>query len=72
MSTYEATAVSGYLIGFLVHGKKNSVPGYPTSVPRFEEPVPREIGAAPLMDWEDVKKLLAQKVNAANFETVFR
>lgn len=64
--------LSGYLIGYLVHRKKDLPPICAASVLPFEEAIPHETGAAPLMDWEDVKKLLAQKVNAGNFEPVFR
>ncbi|XP_060900281.1 transferrin receptor protein 1-like [Labrus mixtus] len=59
--------IIGYLIGFLVHRKKDVAPICAT----FDKVVAPETGAAPLMDWDDVKKLLAQKVSAANFEPVF-
>lgn len=64
--------LSGYLIGYLVHRKKDLAPTCAASVVRFDEAVAHETGAAPLMDWNDVKKLLAQKVTAANFEPLFR
>ncbi|XP_078120695.1 transferrin receptor protein 1-like [Sander vitreus] len=64
--------IIGYLIGYLVHRKKDLAPTCAASVVRFDEAVAHETGAASLMDWDDVKKLLAQKVTAANFEPVFR
>ncbi|XP_031149043.1 transferrin receptor 1a isoform X1 [Sander lucioperca] len=64
--------IIGYLIGYLVHRKKDLAPTCAASVVRFDEAVAHETGAAPLMDWNDVKKLLAQKVTAANFEPLFR
>ncbi|KAM6989589.1 transferrin receptor protein 1-like [Tautogolabrus adspersus] len=63
--------IIGYLIGFLVHRKKDVAPICAASVLPFKEVVAPETGAAPLMDWDDVKKLLAQKVSAAKFEPVF-
>lgn len=40
---------------------------------QFEQPaVAHETGAAPLMDWDDVKALLADKLSAPKFESVFR
>lgn len=65
--------LSGYLIGYLVHQKKDFAPNCAPSVSTLEQPVVvHETGAAPLMDWDDVKKLLAQKVSAGKFESVFR
>ncbi|XP_070774759.1 transferrin receptor protein 1-like [Enoplosus armatus] len=64
--------IIGYLIGYLVHRKKDVAPICAASVLPFEDTVAHETGAAPLMDWDDVKKLLAQKVTAAKFEPVFR
>ena len=63
--------ISGYLIGYLVHRKRDLTPSC-VAVGAFEEPVPHETGAAPLMDWEDVKNLLAEKLSAANFDSVFK
>ncbi|XP_035525871.1 transferrin receptor protein 1-like isoform X2 [Morone saxatilis] len=63
--------IIGYLIGYLVHQKKDLAPSCADSVLSLEEPVPHETGAAPLMDWDDVKKLFAQKLTVANFESVF-
>ncbi|XP_029309642.1 transferrin receptor 1a isoform X2 [Cottoperca gobio] len=64
--------IIGYLIGYLVHRKKDAAPTCALSVERFEGAVAHETGAAPLMDWDDVKNLLAQKLDAASFEPVFR
>ncbi|TDH06268.1 hypothetical protein EPR50_G00129280 [Perca flavescens] len=64
--------IIGYLIGYLVHRKKDLAPTCAASVVRFDEAVAHETGAASLMDWDNVKKLLAQKVTAAKFEPVFR
>lgn len=67
--------LSGYLIGYLVHRKKDlASPTYRSAATTgpFEEVVPHETGAAPLMDWDDVKKLLAQKLSVEKFESVFR
>uniref|UniRef100_A0A8P4KLU6 Transferrin receptor protein 1 n=1 Tax=Dicentrarchus labrax TaxID=13489 RepID=A0A8P4KLU6_DICLA len=63
--------IIGYLIGYLVHRKSDLAPSCAASVLPLEEPVPHETGAAPLMDWDDVKKLFAQKLTVANFESVF-
>lgn len=64
--------LSGILIGYLVQHKKDTPPSCAASVLPFEDPVPHETGAAPLMDWDDVKKLLAQKLSAEKFEPIFR
>ncbi|XP_034559007.1 transferrin receptor protein 1-like [Notolabrus celidotus] len=62
--------IIGYLIGFLVHRKKDVAPNCP-GLPSEEGMLPPETGAAPLMDWDDVKKLLKEKVSVAKFESVF-
>ena len=64
--------ISGYLIGFLVHRKKEVAPTCATSVTAFQEPPVHETGAAPLMDWDDVRKLFADKISPSKFESVFR
>ncbi|XP_071346594.1 transferrin receptor protein 1-like [Trachinotus anak] len=56
--------IIGYLTGYLVHRKKDLAPTPSASMLPFEQPV------APLMDWDDVKKLLAEKLSAAKFEPV--
>lgn len=58
-------SLSGYLIGYLVHRKKDAA-----TVLRLEDPLPYQDNVIPLMDWGDVKKRLSQKVSAANFEPV--
>ncbi|XP_054452362.1 transferrin receptor protein 1-like isoform X2 [Anoplopoma fimbria] len=63
--------IIGYLIGYLVHRKKDLAPICEDSLPTFVRPIDLETGAAPLMDWDDVKNLLAQKIAAAKFEPVF-
>ncbi|XP_053293176.1 transferrin receptor 1a [Pleuronectes platessa] len=63
--------IIGYLIGYLVQRKKDLTPSFPaSSFPSLKEaaPVPYETGAAPLMNWGDVKRILAQKLSASNFE----
>ncbi|KAM9350106.1 transferrin receptor 1a [Symphorus nematophorus] len=62
--------IIGYLIGYLVHRKKELAPNTVACAQPYKEPVPHETGAAPLMDWDDVKKLLAGKLSADKFETV--
>ncbi|XP_053186332.1 transferrin receptor protein 1-like [Scomber japonicus] len=63
--------IIGYLIGYLVHRKKEVAPTCAASAVPFEVPPYHETGAAPLMDWDVVKKLLADKLNARNFESAF-
>lgn len=63
--------IIGYLIGYLVHRKKDAAPICSASMVRVKGPIPHETGAAALMDWDDVKNLLAQKVSADKFESVF-
>ncbi|XP_039998898.1 transferrin receptor 1a [Xiphias gladius] len=64
--------IIGYLIGYLVHRKKDLAPSPAVPVVPFEQPVSHETGAAPLMDWDDVKKLLSNQLSATKFEPVFR
>ncbi|XP_030607288.1 transferrin receptor protein 1-like [Archocentrus centrarchus] len=62
--------ITGYLIGYLVHRNKNLAPTCALSALSFEDTVvAHETGAAPLMDWDDVKKLLAQKLTAPSLDT---
>uniref|UniRef100_UPI0037E86FED transferrin receptor protein 1-like n=1 Tax=Semicossyphus pulcher TaxID=241346 RepID=UPI0037E86FED len=63
--------IIGYLIGFLVHRKKDVAPNCASSTLPPEMYVAPETGAAPLMDWDDVKKLLKERVSAAKLESVF-
>lgn len=63
----------GCLIGYLVQSKKEAVPSCAepsTYLP--EAPPNHETGAAPLMDWDDVKKFLGQKLSAEAFDSVLR
>ncbi|CAL8325006.1 unnamed protein product [Arctogadus glacialis] len=66
--------IIGYLIGYLVHRKKEEValscklPDLPFSPPSVAQ---RETGAAPLMDWVDVKSLLAEQLSADKLDQAF-
>ncbi|KAM3866059.1 transferrin receptor protein 1-like [Diretmus argenteus] len=67
--------IIGYLIGYLVHRKKDLAPCI-APISRDDDDtssrfVPEETGAAPLMDWGDVKSLLAQKLDVSKFENTF-
>ncbi|XP_077413901.1 transferrin receptor protein 1-like [Vanacampus margaritifer] len=64
--------IIGYLIGYLVHRKRDLPDSCATSVEKSDEPVAHEMGAAPLMAWSDVKNAFAQKLSASNFQTAFR
>uniref|UniRef100_A0A669C3T1 Transferrin receptor protein 1 n=1 Tax=Oreochromis niloticus TaxID=8128 RepID=A0A669C3T1_ORENI len=61
--------IIGYLIGYLVHRNKDLAPTCAPSAFRYED-IPHETGAAPLMDWDDVKKLLAQKLTTSSMDAV--
>ncbi|XP_030607292.1 transferrin receptor protein 1-like isoform X1 [Archocentrus centrarchus] len=62
--------IIGYLIGYLVHRNKDLAPTCAPTALSFEDTVvAHETGAAPLMDWDDVKKLLAQKLTAPSLDT---
>ncbi|XP_047223994.1 transferrin receptor protein 1-like [Girardinichthys multiradiatus] len=63
--------IIGILIGYMSHGEKNVAPVCASSISLNENDVPHETGAAPLMDWDDVKSLLAQKFTAAKIEQAF-
>ncbi|MED6252578.1 hypothetical protein ATANTOWER_013862 [Ataeniobius toweri] len=63
--------IIGILIGYMSHGEKNVAPVCASSISLIENNVPHETGAAPLMDWDDVKSLLAQKFTAAKIEQAF-
>ncbi|KAJ0011829.1 hypothetical protein NQD34_012804 [Periophthalmus magnuspinnatus] len=64
--------IIGYLIGFLVHRKKDMAPACPhTFIPK-PGPVVIERGAAPVMEWDSVKKLYAEKLKMSNFDATFR
>lgn len=66
-------ALSGCLIGYLVQPKQEAAPTCePKTLTYEEEEVPREDNVIPLMNWDVVKKMLYDKVSAANFESVFQ
>uniref|UniRef100_A0AAZ1XMR4 Transferrin receptor protein 1 n=1 Tax=Oreochromis aureus TaxID=47969 RepID=A0AAZ1XMR4_OREAU len=65
----ESLPLSGYLIGYLVHRNKDLAPTCAPSAFRYED-IPHETGAAPLMDWDDVKKLLAQKLTTSSMDAL--
>lgn len=52
--------------------RKEAAPVCASSISLVDNDVPHETGAAPLMDWDDVKSLLAQKFSAAKLEKAFR
>ncbi|KAM9718645.1 transferrin receptor protein 1-like [Menidia menidia] len=57
--------IIGYLVSYMVHGKKELAPVCATSTLKSEgDVVAHETGAAPLMNWDDVKKLLAARLSA--------
>ncbi|XP_013768555.1 transferrin receptor protein 1-like [Pundamilia nyererei] len=63
--------IIGYLIGYLVHRNKDLAPTCAPSALRYEDvSVAHETGAAPLMDWDDVKKLLAEKLTTSSMDAV--
>ncbi|XP_076018357.1 transferrin receptor protein 1-like [Genypterus blacodes] len=66
--------IIGYLIGYLVHRKKDLAPTTAAAVLPFDDKyeIPSETGAAPLMNWADVKRLLAEKLGPSKFEETFR
>uniref|UniRef100_A0AAV2JUZ5 Transferrin receptor protein 1 n=1 Tax=Knipowitschia caucasica TaxID=637954 RepID=A0AAV2JUZ5_KNICA len=63
--------IIGYLIGFLVHRKKDMAPACVGPVISIEEPVVMERGAPPVMNWDSVKKLYAEKLLKGNFDATF-
>lgn len=65
-------SVPGYLIGYLVHQKKDMAAKCTDTFIPLQDNVVQERGAAPLMDWDDVKKLYAEKLKTSNFESVFK
>ncbi|XP_068196117.1 transferrin receptor protein 1-like isoform X2 [Antennarius striatus] len=64
--------IIGFLIGYVVYQKKREEPLCKSTVLPFQEPLPHETGAAPLMDWEDVMKFLNEKFSNDKFEAAFR
>ncbi|XP_077360470.1 transferrin receptor protein 1-like [Festucalex cinctus] len=63
--------ITGYLIGYLVHRKRNLPDSCATSMDQPDQPIFHETGAAPLMAWSDVKNAFGQKLSASNFQTAF-
>ncbi|CAB1317912.1 unnamed protein product, partial [Coregonus sp. 'balchen'] len=64
--------IIGYLIGYLAHRKKELAPS--CSRITSEDSVSEgsfKTETTPLMDWNDVKSLLGQKLSASSFETAF-
>lgn len=66
------TVLSVCLIGYMSYQKRDVAPACAPSVRPFEETVVRETGAAPLMDWDSVKKLLSQRLTASKLDSAFR
>ncbi|XP_034040013.1 transferrin receptor 1a [Thalassophryne amazonica] len=69
-----AIFILGYFIGYLVQQKGVVSPSCAASTLPFDEFLHQpsiETGAAPLMEWADVKKLLAQKLSAQSFDATF-
>lgn len=56
----------------MTNKKKELAPVCASSISVVNDDIPRETGAAPLMDWDDVKKLLTEKFSAAKLEKVLR
>ncbi|KAM6918332.1 transferrin receptor protein 1-like [Xenentodon cancila] len=63
--------IIGYLIGYVVHRKKDLAPVCAASLVPSGDAVISETGAAPLMDWEDAKKLLNEKLTTSKLENAF-
>ncbi|KAM4551336.1 transferrin receptor protein 1-like isoform 1-T3 [Odontesthes bonariensis] len=61
--------IIGYLIGYMVHRKKESSPVCAASFLPYEHVVDHETGAAPLMNWDDVKMLLTKKFTASKLDS---
>ncbi|KAG7526438.1 hypothetical protein JOB18_040221 [Solea senegalensis] len=65
--------IIGYLIGYLVHRKKDLSPISPDFDPVEKTfPIIHETGAATPMNWDRVKNLLANKISPSKLESVFR
>uniref|UniRef100_A0AAZ3RUM9 Transferrin receptor protein 1 n=1 Tax=Oncorhynchus tshawytscha TaxID=74940 RepID=A0AAZ3RUM9_ONCTS len=65
--------IISYLIGYLSHRKKELAPPS-CSRSTFEESITQssvKMEADPLMDWNDVKRLLDEKMSASSFESAF-
>ncbi|KAF7666428.1 hypothetical protein LDENG_00106090 [Lucifuga dentata] len=67
--------ITGYLIGYFVQQKKDLAPSKAVTILPIGDSdvqVARETGAAPLMNWDDVKKFFAQNLNESKFENTLR
>ncbi|XP_039878359.1 transferrin receptor protein 1-like [Simochromis diagramma] len=63
-ATIVFTFVFGYLTGYLVHKNKD----LNCSCAPSEDDITHKTGAVPFMDWDDVRKLLGDKLNTSNLE----
>ncbi|KAM9844896.1 transferrin receptor protein 1-like isoform 2-T2 [Aulostomus maculatus] len=63
--------IIGYLIGYLAYRKRDCDPGCAVPTFAFESSAVHETGAAPLMDWDNVKSLLSQKLSESSLRAVF-
>ncbi|KAM6948257.1 transferrin receptor protein 1-like [Aplochiton taeniatus] len=66
--------IIGYLIGYLVHRKKEAAPvsgGCDPPVAEEQQAFLDAAMAAPIMDWSDVKALLARKLSPERFDDAF-
>uniref|UniRef100_A0A3P9KPP3 Transferrin receptor protein 1 n=1 Tax=Oryzias latipes TaxID=8090 RepID=A0A3P9KPP3_ORYLA len=63
--------IIGFLIGYAVSQKKEQAPVCAASVSTADTTYTHETGAAPLMDWDDVKRLFVQKLTPAKLEKTF-
>ncbi|XP_024129054.1 transferrin receptor protein 1 [Oryzias melastigma] len=63
--------IIGFLIGYAVNQKKEPAPVCAASVSSSDTTYTHETGAAPLMDWDDVKGLLTQKLTTNKLEKAF-
>ncbi|KAL0966858.1 hypothetical protein UPYG_G00301050 [Umbra pygmaea] len=64
----------GYLIGYLAHRKEETAPICSASTNVMDESFIKgssETGAAPLMDWAEVKELLRKGLTTSNLEETF-
>lgn len=62
----------GIMIGYFFQGKKEVPPTNQASTLCDKNPLDRETGAAPIMDWNLVKSHLANRLSPSNFELAFR
>lgn len=72
VSTTLLIFIVGYLIGYWVHHRKDVDPtcsSVASTTPFYQDSY--DDVPAPVMDWADVKELLAQKLSASNFDDTF-